>query len=458
MKCGFPERDFSVLTPRQLDMICKRAQPRVIQKGLTPEQEAAKLKHENTVNLISHWNNTVKRNRIEMLTRLQKEKEAEAERLKELDKQLDKFNKLKRQADLATARKKSFQERPEIRALNSQLLLAECLEENNQIQKFKTRKKIREMQRQMQEDEEAERLYKEACEKEERIKEERKQKAKLVALGFRKQREDQIIRREKEREEDLEDDRVLLEQCEYQNELERQKQIQLREERKKHLDEMVSENSAMIEFKKRYKELEKREDERLLQLRIKTLDEEDERREFERKQRFEKVEAQNKLIEAEAQRQIATRKQQEDFLDKQLADQYAKDSKRIKEMTDKRERLEQERRQDMLTAMRIQNHRFRKRNQKRIFPDDHANKFEDEMNQRELLRIQNMKDIAMFQLQQAREKKDRENAEREREKLETMELIKKDQEDMALAQEYAKILLEKQKQLDEEECLTSRKL
>ena len=430
---AIPDRDCTVLTPRELKFIKNRAL-RIQERNNEPSPHL--LKHQQTLNTVSKWKNTIKQNRIDRQTRMQKEKEQEELRKRQIDEEDKKFHKLQKEAALATARKAAFQQRPEVRDVNSKILLAECIQEREEQTLQKERRKILEMQRQIQEDDQYRKHYEELCEKENKFKAERRRRAILTAQAFRAQRDDKIRRKMEEKEENYEDEMILR----HENErLAREEKIKIAEAKRKEREfreEAMRENSLMQQFKQRQKEIEKAEDLKILQLAIKTMDEEDERRLQDEIRRKQRTEARQKLIDIEAQRQLAQKKKDEDFLQKQLDEQYAKETKHIQELTARRNKLNEERRRDMLQTIHLQQLKRERRQRRQQYPEE-ENPEEGLMWERQLKKMQNARDIAEYQKQQAAEKRERESAERERERLEFNDEIARQEEEMDIAREYA---------------------
>ena len=444
-----PDRDYSILSPNQLRLVTKRAQPPSNVNPLAESFEMSRTRHEKTQSLVSGWNNTIARNRMDRQTRLQREKEAEEQRKLAIDAEEKKVQKLKKQAQLAEAKKKAFAQRPEVRAVNAQLLLHEVQLERQAQETFAEQRKIVEMRRQIQEDEQAAENYRRMVAKEEQIKKERRQRAIETAEAFKKQRDLKAQRIAQEKQEQYEDDLFLrqeyIKQEERDKELARQKKLQQRQI----MEQSMRENKEMEFFKKRQAEIEKREDKKILDMAIQLMDEEDRRAEEDKRRREEKLNARQALIDAEAQRQLANKKKEEDFLEKQLAEQYKKEQAHIAELTAKKERLVQERRRDMQESMKLQQLKEATRKRKAYFPDDSNEAAEQESFNRVLQKLQNQKDIAEYQKQQAKEKREREQAEKERERLEYQAECEKEQEDIFIAQEYARKLLAKYNEQEE---------
>lgn len=442
-----PARDYSILTPRQLATVRKIALGRADneEEELKRQRELA---HQKTKELVSNWNNTIASSRRDRLARLQKEKEREEERKREIDEQDAKYRKLQKEAQLAAAKKLAFQNSPEVRAVNSQLLLAECLEERHEQRLLKEKKKIMEMHRQTKEDMEAQKRYEQMIENEQRIRAERKRKAQLNAQSIIQQREDRIRRKEIEREENLEDDRILRIENERIAREEKLKEEEAKKKQRLIAEEWKNQNGALQEIKKRKKLIELEEDKKILAEAERRMDEEDRRKKEEEEKRLQATRERQKLIDMEAERQMKIKKKQNDFLDKQIDEQLKKEEASIRSITEKREKLAAERRKEMLDAVRIQNQkRERKAEKKKIYPD-----FDEAEEQLIIKRIEQKRnrgiEVAEFQKKQAAEKREREAALREREKLEYNEEIRKVEVDMEIARQYAKKLIEKEKEIN----------
>ena len=428
-----PDRDCSVLTPRQYRCISNRAN-RVQERNNEPTETFKR--HQKALQTTSTWKNTIKQNRLERQTRLQREKEQEELRKKQIDEEYKKYHKLQKEAALATARKAAFQQRPEVRDVNSKILLAECIQEREEQTLFKERRKIAEMRRQIEEDQQAQQRYEEMCEKERQVRLERRRKAQLTAQAFREQREDKIRRKMQEKEEDYEDEMILRQENERLAREEKERILAAKRKEREFMEATKRENSVMQQFKKRKAEIEKAEDLKILNLTIQTMDEEDRRREEDKRRRMERTEARQRLIDLEAERQKAQKKKVEDFLQKQLDEQYAKETKHIQELEAQRTKMFQERRKDMLETMRLQKLKRERQKRKQLFPQDEDPEI-GLMFDRQLKKIDNAREIAAYHRKQAQEKRDREAAEAERERLEFQAELEKQEQDMQIAREYA---------------------
>ena len=451
---ALPTRDYSILSPSQLYLLKQRARPIQRDTSLDEEIQRRQQRHQATSSLVSAWPNTITRNRIDRQTRLQREKDAEEQRKQAIDEEEKRIKKLKREAQLSEARKAEFAQRAEVRAVNAQLLLHEVQMEREVQQSYKEKQRLIEMKKQIQEDERLEREHQQLVEKEEAIKKERRLKALEIAKGFKKQLEEKEDRIAAQKAADFEEEVIILQHNQKEAAMERQAVARQKELARKQMEESVRENDLMIRYKDQMKKIDELEDARIRQLQIELMDEEDRRKEFDEKRRRDKLLARESLIEAERQRQLATKTQQDDFLDKQLREQHEKDMKELEQIRTKQTRLLDERRRDYLQSMAIKNEmekeKTNRKYNKQPFPFDGNTLLEDQARERDMKKMQNLKDLQKFQLQQMREKKEREAAEKERERLEFLHERQKDEEELQMAHDYAKRLLEKAEAEDNE--------
>jgi hypothetical protein len=200
-------------------------------------------------------------------------------------------------------------------------------------------------------------------------------------------------------------------------------------------------------------DLDELEERKILQMRATILDEQDERRAAEAKRKADKLATQQKLIDAEAARQMATRREQQDFLDKQLAEDYAKEKAKIETMRAERQRINDERRRDYLaTIAASESHaktKYVRQTHKTEFPFDGVDAEAEAMRLRDTKRMWAQKELKEFQARQAREKKEREFSEREREKLEMQHRLDEEADTMRRVQDYAISVLQKAREKDE---------
>ena len=440
-----PQRDYSVLSPAALNLIKKRSKPEEPDYEAIAERERKQRTHTTMRTLVGGWRNTIASDRIERRTRLQKEAEAEEQRKVLIDQEEKRIQKLKRQAALAEAQKAEFAQRPEVRAVNSQILTQEVRMENEQIQAANERKKIEEMRKQLAFDEQHRREYEKMVENENRIRRERRERAIQVAEEFKRQKVEKEERLEHEKEENMRDEILIAEQMKLELQKEREAIIERKRIERENMMDAKRQNDLIIKYKEKMKEVEKEEDRRIRELFAKTLDEQDERREAEAKRKRDRLEAQQSLIEAEAKRQMATRQVQQDFLDKQLREQYEKDRKALAELAAKQTRLQEERRKDFLEAMALKDAKKRERlerlKNKRKFPNARELE-EDRLFQQRLIERQKItKDVYDFRLKQIQEKKEREAAEAERDRLEYQKMLDDDAAYLARARAYGKTVL-----------------
>lgn len=442
-----PSRDYSILSPTQLNILKQRARPIGRDTSLDEEIERRHQRHQATSSLIAAWPNTITRNRIDRQTRLKREKDAEEQRKQAIDQEEKRIQKLKRESQLSEARKAEFAQRAEVRAVNAQLLLHEVQMEREIQQSYKEKQRLIEMKKQIEEDERLEREHQQLVEKEEAIKRERRLKAMETAKGFKKQLEEKEERKAAQRDADFEEEVILLQHMQKEAALEREAVARQKELARKQMEDSIRENTLMIRYKDQMKKIDELEDAKIQKLAIEIMDEEDRRKALDEKRKRDKLLARESLIEAERQRQIATKTQQQDFLDKQLNEQHEKELKELEQIRKKQTRLLDERRRDYLQSMALKNEMekektYRKYN-KQPFPFDGNTILEDQARERDMKKMQNLRDLQKFQLQQMREKKEREAAEKEREKLEFLHERQKDEEELQIAQDYAKKLLEK---------------
>lgn len=440
-----PQRDYSVLSPMALKMIKRRSKPEKPDYEAIADRERRQRTHATMRTLVGGWKNTIASNRIDRQTRLQREAEAEEQRRVAIDEEEKRIRKLKRQAELAEAQKAEFAQRPEVRAVNAQLLQAEVQMENEHIQAVKERKKLEEMRKQVAFDEQYRQEYEKMCANEDRIRKERRERARQVAEEFKRQKVEKEERREREKEENMIDEQLIAQQM--QLELKREEEERLEKQRKMKQDMLdnARQNELIMRYKEKMKDVEKEENRRLRELFAKTLDEQDERRAAEEKRKNDRLNARQALIDAEAKRQMETKKAQQDFLDKQQREQYEKDRKALEELAARRQRLQEERKRDYLEAMALKEQKKKEKlertKNKSKFPN--AKELEEDrlFEQRLLERKKITKDVYDFRLKQMQEKKEREAAEKERARLEYQKMLDDDAEYLAKAQAYAKTVL-----------------
>lgn len=443
-----PTRDYSILSPRQFRVIKDRTKPIGTDRSAEIERQKNYQKHQTTQSLTSLWPNTIARNRIDKQTRLQREKEAEEERKKLIDAEEKKIQKLKRQASLAEASKYEFQQRPEVRAVNAQLLLHEVQEEREMQKAFRERRQLEEMKQQIREDEERALAYERAVENENKIRRERREKAIKNARELRQQRDQVRQLKQEQKAQDFEEELILAEHMKKELEVELETTRLAKLAARRHNEEQMRENSQMIQFKKKMEEIDREEDRRLIQLQIEKMDREDEQKAVEEKKKREKLIAQEAIYEAERQRQLKIKEQEKDFLDKQIAEQQEKAAREVEQVRMRQQKLIEERRRDFQESLQLKEQKQQRLKEKRInngdmqFPvDPRTARAEEEAWEREQQRMQANRELALFQMRQMKEKREREKAEKERARLEIQKEIEREQQEMEMAQEYARNML-----------------
>ena len=244
-----PNRDYSILSPRQLRVMRQRSKPPEVDRSAEIAREQGFAKHQQTQQLASLWPNTIARNRIDKQTRLQREKEAEEERQKVIDAEEKKIQKLKRQAALAEASKAEFQQRPEVRAVNSQLLQFEVEQEREMQLTFKERARIAEMKQQIADDEARAKEHEEALAREEKIRRERRERALQLARDVKKQRDEREALRTQQAETDYEEELIIAAHMRKELEMEQEAILRAKQLARQQNEENLRENQQMQSYK-----------------------------------------------------------------------------------------------------------------------------------------------------------------------------------------------------------------
>jgi hypothetical protein len=448
-----PVRDYSILTPQQLARLKKRSEPPQPDYDAIAEKERRHETHSRLTAVTSTWQNTIASNRLDRQTRLQRAAEAEEQRRVALDGEERKFQKLKRQAKIAEAASIAFSERPEVRAVNAQLLLHEVQLEREQQVLTKERTKVAEMKRQMEFDTEYNRRYHEMLANEERILAERRAKAKKAAEECSRLRIERAAAKRFEREQDMRDGRILAEQVQYELDLEKQAEADARRRDREFALEVKAKNEEMLRYRESQQIIEEVEDQRINRECERVIDEEDERRAADIRRKKERLDKQQRLIDAATKRQMETRAIQQDFLDKQLALQHEKEKAEVTNLNNHRTRLLNERRSDMLESRKLIEERGKVKKEReldsQVFPWNGDEKENKAYEQRRLAMEKSAHDQAEFQRTQAREKREKERTDREREKLEFKHTVEEDEAFLRRAQDYACDLLKKSKEEDD---------
>jgi hypothetical protein len=427
----------------------RRSKPPKPDSEAIAEQERRRETHTRLTTITSTWPNTIARNRRERQTRLQREAEAEEERRRQIDIEEKKVQKLHRQAKLAEAATTGFLQRPEVRAVNAQLLLHEVQLERDEQLLAKEQKRIAAQRRQIEFDEEYRTQYEGMVEHEMAALREQEARALAVAEDLKRQKLEKEQQTQLQAEERHEEERILLEHFAWEVEQDRIRQDETKRRARQFQNEVTARNAQMLLYRESLVDLEDIEERRIREERERVMDEEDERRAEEARRKEERVAAQQRLIDAEAQRQLETKREQQDFLQKQLDEQHEKEQREIEEILQRRRRLAEERRSDFLESRVLVDTRRKTKKQREAerseFPLPPAPE-DAEMERRGVARQRAARDTQGFQRQQMQEKKEREAAEKERERLEWNHKFQQDEAFLQRAQQYACDVLKKAQQ------------
>ena len=402
---------------------------------LDEEKIQANQRHQIALKTTETWANSITNTRKARLNRLQAQKEQKEEEQKEIDRQEKNTQKAKRKEALEAAQTKHFHEKPEIRAVHSKILLHEVIREREKQILFKERKKeLDQMIEDAEVEQEREKLRK-ADERERELAEQRRQRSIQTARIFHEQLQERQERKIALQEEDARDEEILVQEAKRLEELEKQEFLKKQERERKNIQEMIAQNHAMQGFKARQARLEKLEDERIMREKIALDEEMDRRAEAEKQRRQSRQDHINKLIEIQAQKLQEIKANQKEFEDNQYEMQWKKEQKDIVDLTEKQKRLAEERRRDYLEAQKKIEAQRARRKEKHPCPSIYDNNEKDIEYERK--RAQALKDLAAYQRQQALEKHERETAEKERAKLEFQHQLQLEEEKTREAQEYA---------------------
>ena len=436
------QKDTAVLDASQFARIRKHSKPKDKDREAELIRTRAIEAHKHTLEVTSTWKNSIANQRKARIERLEKLAEEREEERRRLDQQEKEIRSQKKKEQLQRAEMIRFQEKPEIRAVNSQLKTIETNKIRRRQMLMKERKKQIEQEREDAWVEQERARIKAEEEKERKLQEERRLKAIEVANGFKQQKLEAEERKMQLRQEEVEEEQLLAEEAKRLLIAEAEQERKRKELELKNLKEAKECNATLIQWRAKMKELEKAENEKI-QRQKEELDEARERREAAEKQRrAEKQAYQDTIIQAQQKLLAEIKAKQQQFDDTQYELQYQKDVKAIEELRAKEERAREERRRDYMEAQAKVEAKRNQRKERAAFPPDEATQKEAEAQwEREVQRRQGLKELAEFQKEQAREKKEREMAERERQKLEFRRQIELDQEKLAEAQEYAREML-----------------
>ena len=438
----YNQKDTTVLSASDFSRIRRLSRPPEADVRAENERTRTLSRHERALFESSKWPNSIANQRKARLTRLQQAKDDHEAEMRQLDAEEKQRRKDERREQLLRAAELAFQDKPEIRAVNRQLLLSEVTRERNRQCLWNERQKEREQQKEEEFHQEQLRQYKEWQEKENEIARQRREKARQVAEGFRKQKAEVEERKMNELMETQEEEHMLQKEAKRLLDEEIMNTIKRKEMLRKQNEENRRNNEALEGIKLKLKEIEEIEDRRLLQQKIWLDEEMDRRQEAERKRRADRQAAQDRLIETQARNLAEIKAKQQQFDDSQYELQYAKDKKQIEELYAKQKRLAEERRQEYLETMaKIEAKKNRKKEKIQFPPDEDAMRLEEQRNQLDAQRMNARKELAIFQQKQAEEKRERDNSEREREKLEYNRMLQLQDEQAREAQDYAREML-----------------
>jgi hypothetical protein len=286
---------------------------------------------------------------------------------------------------------------------------------------------------------------------------EKEARALAVAEELKRQKLEKEQQTQAQAEEKREDERILSEHFAWEVEQEKIAQSKARRRAQKFQKEVAARNAELLRYRESLAELEDIEERRIREERAGVMDEEDERRAAEIKRKEQRVAARQSLIDAETRRQLATKREEQDFLDKQLDEQHEKEQREIDELLEKRRRLAEERRREFLESRALVDKKQKTKKQREAerceFPLPPAPE-DAEMERRVLARQKAAKDTQGFQRQQMQDKKEREAAERERERLEWNHKFEQDEAFLHRAQEYACDVLKKAKEEEDNSDLS----
>jgi hypothetical protein len=390
-----PTHNYSMLNSAQFRLLRNRASPIEPDHAAEAEKERQRTLHTHMSSVVSTWSNTIVSNRRDRQTRLLREREAEEQRRVLLDEEEKKIQKLKRQAQLAEAQKAEFAQRPEVRDVNSQLLLHEVQTERAEQLAFKERKRLLDMKREIEDDDRRAAEHAALVERERQIRRERRQAATVAAEGFRAQRDAKEAATQAQRDDEIETELVLVAQM--QRELEGEAAAAAAQKRamRELRERNMRENEAMIAYRELMRAIDAEEDRRIRALEVALMDEQDRRKAVDAEAHRTKLAARQRLIDAERIRQEATRTVHQDFLDKQIAEQLAKDQAAIEATRERTRRLARERRQEFVESLAVRAYKEEMKKEKKgqaAFPLAGEAPEDDAMRQRDEPRAKHVQD------------------------------------------------------------------
>lgn len=432
------QRDASVISSSDMARIKRYSMFKERDTGVDPLNASLSLKHQKTLQVTETWGNSIANNRLARLNRLQQLKEEHERELQEIDAREKAVQKEARKKALEEAEAKRFAEKPEIRAVHAQLLLHEVQKEREMQIALKEKRKAM-LKEQEEREVQAEReSLRQAEEKEREIARKRREQNIRVAEEFKRQRDEAAQRKLLEKQEEVEDERELAREAQRQLQEEARIEAHRRAIARQNVEDIVRGNETILQFRERQRRIEQLEDERIKQQSIALQDEQERRAAAEKAMRQQKQAAIDALIQKGQEIYETQKQEQRTFEDLQFELQFQKDRKEIESIQAKQERLRQERHKEYLDAQAKIDAKKRQKKPKKTFPlDERIIEQEDASYTLERKKLDHLKEIAAFQQQQIREKKEREAADREREKLEFNREIELEEQKTREVQEYA---------------------
>lgn len=436
------QRDTAILTSSDIAKIRERSKPQVVVEQVDEDRVRWAQMHEKTLKTADGWTNSIQNERKARITRLQREAEEKEKELIELDIKEKSIQKDKKRKILEEAHQKAFLEKPEIRAVNTQLLLHEVQRDREDQMIIKQMKKSAEKMREDEIYEVEKQQVQEALEKEAEEKRKRKEEAKKTAEFFKQQRDEAFERKKKQKTEEAEDEAMLAIEAKRLLDNERLAELKRRDMARKQNEEIASRNADLLAFRERQKEIERLEEEKIRELAEKSMNDEEQRRELQYKKRTERQSKIDSLIQKQQHYLQQIKEKQENFEELQVGIQFEKDKQSMKHIQDKQEKLSMERHREFLDAQKKIEMKKKLASKKAPFPvDEETEKVVVADAALDTQKKSVLKEIADFQRHQIAEKKEREASERERERLEFQRMIEQEERKKLEAQEYAKEVL-----------------
>ena len=436
------QKNTAVLSAAVMARIRQRSRPQEVDRTAELEHTNALAKHTRAMQVTSTGAKSSVNERKARMGRLQKLAEEHEAELQKLDEQERQIRKAEREEQLKRAEWIAFQQKPEIRAINAQLMLTEAVKGRQRQILMNERKKQIEQEREEAWLESEKARWAAEEERERELARQRRQKAIEVAEGFKKQRMEVEELKMQRKQDEADEEQLLATEAKRLLEEETLAEIRKKEQTMKNLKDAMECNNTLIAWKNKMKQLEAIDDARVREEKWRLDEERDARELADKKRREDKQNALEGLIKRQQQNLEEIKARQQQFDASQYELQYEKDRKQMEELRLKQERLREERRQDFLEAQRKIEAKKKMAKLKQVYPPDEATTRAEEASWAlEAQRAQGRKELAEFQKQQALEKREREAAEKERRKLEFQQQLELDAEKSLEAQQYAREML-----------------